>query len=879
MYLKAQGSSGHLSNTLIPHLLYKQAQLITYAAKNTDYDTMQANKKDLSNTKARDNNQQDSMDSSSNRNASSYNRRSFLKDAAILSGAAGLSSVLPFSIQKAFAINADPGTTFMDAEHIILLMQENRSFDHMFGTLQGVRGFNDPRAKRLPSADKVWIQKDKEGKAICPFHIDIEKTKVTWQGGLPHSWDDQSLARNGGKHDHWIIQKTPMTMGHYNRQDVPFYYQLADCFTICDQNFCSSLTGTTPNRLFYWTGNIRPDKSWGSVAAVGNEFAESRDNAYVDWMTFPEVLEDAGVSWRIYQNELWTPHLQPDNKDYWLGNYGDNSIEYVKRHQVKLSAYFRKNGDHTANPALSPSEVHRKYDQLSQKQKNLIDNAFTTNIDDRDEYLKLAPLSYTDDQGKNWTVELPKADIFKKFRADVDQGSLPTVSWLVAPQAFCDHTSSPLYGTWYVSEVLDILTKNPETWKKTILIINYDENDGYFDHIPPFVVPRPGDQDAGKVSEGIDTHSDYHKTDDRPIGLGYRVPMIVASPWSKGGYVNSQLSDHTSVLQFLEHFLTKKTGKAIECPGISSWRRVISSDLTSIFRPYNGEQFPLPAFLNRDQSVIRIRKAKDKPKQLTPSPLTGQQIQLINNNPSFATAVKDMMSSQEKGTRPACALPYQLSVGSKLDKTHKKLQLIFSSYAAIAHTQDESSKKGAPFNMYTGKTFQGELGKTWFYTVSKDSKLTDEIDLTGFVQADNSQASVHLHSDNLEYDLHIDGPNGFYRGLTGSLQDPELDINWLAPDQVQKSTAKNREVVLAFKNREHKALEIVLTDNLYGMGTKTITILASQHKTLHIPLDKQYGWYDFTIRVKGYAPCQRQYAGHIENGESSRTDPFMGMEV
>ncbi|WP_302183388.1 alkaline phosphatase family protein, partial [Salmonella enterica] len=88
------------------------------------------------------------------------------------------------------AINADPGTTFYDAEHIVFLMQENRSFDHMFGSLKGVRGFNDPRAVKLPDENKVWLQKDDKGNTYAPFHIDINKTKITWQGGLAHSWPD-----------------------------------------------------------------------------------------------------------------------------------------------------------------------------------------------------------------------------------------------------------------------------------------------------------------------------------------------------------------------------------------------------------------------------------------------------------------------------------------------------------------------------------------------------------------------------------------------------------------------------------------------------------------------------------------------------------------
>ena len=113
-------------------------------------------------------------------------RRSFLRKTAMLSGAAGIAQFLPSSIQKALAINPEPGSTFMDAEHIVILMQENRSFDHTFGTLRGVRGFNDPRAITLPDKNKVWLQTNKNGETYSPFRLDIKDTKITWMGSLPH---------------------------------------------------------------------------------------------------------------------------------------------------------------------------------------------------------------------------------------------------------------------------------------------------------------------------------------------------------------------------------------------------------------------------------------------------------------------------------------------------------------------------------------------------------------------------------------------------------------------------------------------------------------------------------------------------------------------
>src|SRR5437868_2569479 len=228
-------------------------------------------------------------------------RRSFIKKASILSGGAGLLNLFPASIAKAFAIDPAPGSTYLEAEHIVLLMQENRSFDHTYGTLQGVRGFNDPRAITLPDKNLVWLQSNKAGESFAPFRLDIKDTRITWMGAIPHSWSDQVDARNNGRYDQWLDAKRsgnkdykdmPLTMGYYTRADIPFYYSLADAFTVCDQHFCSSLTGTTPNRLHFWTGTIRGKQEPEAQANVWNGDADYVTE--VSYKTYPERLEENG---------------------------------------------------------------------------------------------------------------------------------------------------------------------------------------------------------------------------------------------------------------------------------------------------------------------------------------------------------------------------------------------------------------------------------------------------------------------------------------------------------------------------------------------------------------------------------------------------------
>src|SRR5699024_8880 len=201
-------------------------------------------------------------------------RRDFIKKMALLAGSAPLSPSLTASIEKALSINPELGSTFYDAEHVVLLMQENRSFDHAFGTLRGVRGFKDPRVISQPNHNKVWMQTNENGETYVPFRLDIQNTKITWMGCLPHSWTDQTDAYNQGKMNRWLDVKRsgfkefahmPLTMGYYTREDIPFNYALADAFTICDQHFCSSLTGTNPNRLFFWSGTLRDPQKKGKA--------------------------------------------------------------------------------------------------------------------------------------------------------------------------------------------------------------------------------------------------------------------------------------------------------------------------------------------------------------------------------------------------------------------------------------------------------------------------------------------------------------------------------------------------------------------------------------------------------------------------------------
>ncbi len=840
-------------------------------------------------------------------------RREFLKKATLLSGGAGLMQLLPPAIARALAIDPDAGTTWKDAEHVVFLMQENRSFDHAFGALQGVRGFNDPRAIRLPNNNLVWLQTNKEGETYAPFRLDMHNTKATWMSSLPHSWADQVDARNNGHYDKWLDAKhsgnkdyraMPLTLGFHNREDIPFYYALADAFTVCDQHFCSSLTGTTPNRLYFWSGTIREKPDATAQANVWNNDADY--DTMASWGTFPERLEDAGVSWKMYQNEISVGVGFEGEEDSWLANFTDNPLEFFTQYNVKFHPAYRNNlpkaiaqlteqikkqEQHTASAngstgsdkqqkRLEQMKAHlatleadqekftaENYERLSAREKNLHEKAFDTNKNDPN-YHELTTITYKDGDTERQT-KAPKGDVLHQFREDVKNGKLPTVSWIVAPENFSDHPSSAWFGVWYISEVLDILTQNPDVWKKTIFVLTYDENDGYYDHVPPFVAPHPDKASTGLTSAGINTGVEYVARDQQSIkelaressiGLGYRVPMVVASPWSRGGWVNSEVFDHTSSLRFLEAFLSHKTGKKIEEPNISKWRRTVCGDLTSVFRPYNGEKITLPQFLERDELIESIHKAQFKQVPSNYKKLTAEEIAAINKAPWQSPH----MPQQEKGIRSACALPYELYADGMLSANGSTISITLKA----GNNVFKQNAAGSPFHIYAPGKYQQQVHQNWAYAVEAGHDVKSTWQLSDF--------------ENSHYHLQVYGPNGFFRELTGTKDDAPVNIDCVYETDALRKDLLTGNIILRFTNAGTRAVVLEITDNAYKTPAQTISIPAGKakiKKSINVNTAKSYGWYDFSVKLKGNQHFERRYAGRVESGKPTKTDPFMGRVI
>lgn len=707
-------------------------------------------------------------------------RRKFLRAAAGTVAGAGALSLLPPAVRKALAIPANHRTgSLRDVEHIVVLMQEDRAFDHYFGAMRGVRGFADrfpiPVADGPGLAGKtVWYQRDVSDPAapatLAPFHLDTEHVfelmRVT---GTPHTWSNTQDAWGQGCMQQWPTFKKRHAMGYFKEGDVPFQYALANAFTVADAYHASFLGGTNTNRCFLWSGTNDP-LGKGNGPAIGNAYNKlgggKPDGGYA-WTTYPERLEAAGVSWQIYQ----------DMAD----NYALNATVGFKTYR---DAY---RGVPGAQAALRDKALG------------------TRNLD--------------------------------LLRQDVLEGRLPQVSWICPTRQGSEHPSpsSPAQGAAYVSAVLDALTADPAVWSKTVLLLMYDENDGFFDHMPPPAVPSylawhadPAQATLAGASTA-DTRGEYHElitgveADDlprylhRPYGLGMRVPMIAISPWSKGGWVNSEVFDHTSVIRFIEARF------GVHEPNITPWRRAVCGDLTSLF------DFAAP-----DQSDAVASLPATAPRAARARALKGTRIPVIPALPELPV--------QAGGTRPSRALPYALHAQALADAGSAALHLSFTN----------SGRAGAVFHVYDRLHLE-RLPRR--YTVEAGKRLAGNWD---------------TRADGGRYDLWVLGPNGWHRhftGTAGAVPAPEIGI-------VYDISAQSLRITL--RNDADQPCTFMLAANAYVSGAaRSTTVAARTRSTLAWPVDASGGWYDFTVTVAALPGYARRCAGRMETGAPSVSDPAM----
>ena len=751
---------------------------------------------------------------------SKLDRREFLQ----LVGVTAMST-LNANIAKALEIPANNRTgTINDVEHIVILMQENRPFDHHFGTLRGVRGFSDPRAVKIhlplqsgndttpvsvflqpagannvaagfavpPNSDDLGGPADGV-EVIPPFRVNpnsvspgLNSLGLTYLPGTGHGWAGTHAAWNRGQYDNWAAHQGPMAMSYMTREDIPYHYALADAFTVGDAYYCSIMGPTNPNRMYLWTGCVGNVNYLGAGGTDGNGGGPvtynglSVNNAYFVFKTLPEVLDAAGVSWKIYQDlagATFAPDFGDGTGNSFAGNFTDNPLLYFNQ-------YLK------ASPGTP-----------------LFDDACTGT-----EIINIVPAAGAPAQDwKAWAEHL-----FDEFRSEVNSGKLPQVSWVVAPAGYTEHSDFPInYGAWYISHIFDILVSNPEVFSKTVLLVNYDEADGSFDHIVPPTPPQTAADGASTVS----TENEIVTTSvpNGPIGLGTRVPFIAISPWSKGGYVNSQVFDHTSVVQFIE----KRFG--VHEDNISPWRRAVVGDLTSAF------DFKNP---NQGQSKLPSTDGYLPP----PAELGG------GNTITFHPTLGDVIigrPEQEKGIRRARALPYELNVHAAVDHSNSSVVLtFFNTGRATVVFQVRSGNAADPVRNYTVEPGK-QLAGLWNVTSP--------------------------------YDLSVFGPNGFVRYFNGSIgsQAAVLDV-FSSYDTDDGGSIEWRAI-----NAGAAPAEVSVLDAYTGNSTTRLLEPQDSFEG-ELSLDEFHGWYDLIVAVAADPIFKYRLAGHVETGKDSFSDPAMG---
>jgi phospholipase C len=709
-------------------------------------------------------------------------RRRFLQSVGMV-GAASALGLLPAVIRRALAVAAQVETgTIQDVKHVVILMQENRSFDHYFGTLKGVRGFGDRFPISLESGELVWSQSDGK-KIVPPYHLNPQTTSALLVPNTPHSFSDAQAAWNQGKYGEWPLYKTDYSMGHYVRADIPFQFALAEAFTICDAYHCTMTGGTDPNRIAFFSGsNFDPALAQAGIncTAANSEPENLRcivtgtmptpgytyQGSAFNWATLPELLQKAGISWRIYQNP---------NNNFNGGTHGGLAFQSFRHATVNSGSPLYTYGMTLRTPA------------------DLLD--------------------------------------------DVMNGTLPQVSWVLPSAAQSEHPSdsAPPQGADFTSQILEAVTANPQSWSQTVFFLVYDENDGFFDHVPPPAIPSynadgtlAGASTLALAGEYFsDPTRKYLNANDtisgtlRPWGLGPRVPMFVVSPWSKGGWVNSQVFDHTSVGMFLE----QRFGISVD--SVSPWHRAICGDLTSAFdfATPNDVQFPALPDVSNYAAVIAAQKTLPKP--LPPS--VPQSL------------------FQETGTRYSRALPYELHSSARIGAAGQ-VTLIFSN----------TGKQGAVFQVYD-QLHLDRIPRR--YTVEAGKTLSDSW---------NAAAT-----DAGNYNLAVYGANGFFRSFQGNAL--SQDSAAFMPEVQVCYAPCSGEIYLKVHNTGADAGQVMVSANAYlSGGPWALAVPADATGSMSWALQSTGYWYDFSAQSSAF---ERRFAGRLETGANSTSDPAMAMNL
>jgi len=301
--------------------------------------------------------------------------------------------------------------------------------------------------------------------------------------------------------------------------------------------------------------------------------------------------------------------------------------------------------------------------------------------------------------------------------------------------------------------------------------------------------------------------------------MGPRVPMYVISPWTKGGWVNSQVHDHTSVIRFIESRF------GVQEPLITPWRRAVSGDLTGCFDFANPED---SAFVQDLPATAALRA----------------RAVLLTSTKTPATPTSLVAPVQASGVRPARALPYDLQAHATVGTTGVTLRF------------ENTGEAGAVFHVYNRLSLAEAPRR---YTVEAGKQIDGSWTMT----------------PGAAYDLWVLGPNGWHRHVAGTL--PRAGTVQPRPEVRVQADRVNLELVLTLSNSGTSTATFTLQALRYGDdATRIWAVPAGSTQTVRVPLERDHRWYDHLLRVKELTGFGRRLAGHVENGEPSVSDPAMG---
>ena len=601
---------------------------------------------------------------------------------------------------------------------------------------------------------------------------------------------------NGGLYDAWNVARAPgYGMAYFNRTDLPYYYDLMDNFLIGDQYFQSTFTATNPNRLHLFSGS-------NGLSVPNSGYCQLDDR-------YPRVFI-------VYARCLVAPYpvvvpLRPVSRC--PGSRGRPWVKHCRKRTCRGKCCRVQTTSMTTVRSSSP---YRSYTRFDVSTHGGLATAFAWFASFRES----KPGDPLYDRGMARVNDLVQA-----FADQVGNDTLPQVTWIVGPTSLSEHaTNHPASGEDLSHQLINVLADpaNADVYAKTAFIANYDEGGQFFDHL--WTPTPPMNATDGKSTVTVDGEltlkEEFGIAPGHPIGLGFRVPFYIVSPWTRGDYTYSEVCDHTSVIQFIEQRF------GVHCPNISPWRRAVTGDLTNAFDWDNPDlSFPTNMPVTKNNVNESAWQCEHLPAPTIP---TVQQL-----------------AHQEAGVRKARALPYTFditdSVAADGTVTITMANKGTGTGAFLVHDNRQPYNAPRKFTVEGGKT----LSDTWASTLNK-------------------------------YNISLYGPNGFVRKFTGELP----AAAGVASVRLEYLEAEDAVRVAVAAPAASAACTFVVTDNAYNLGGPWSLAVAGVEGAGSVPvshvvdLSSVGNWYDLTVSASvecGMGRFERRFMGHMENGKDSIT--------